>query len=72
MTNCTPSSLQFSPLNHKKIEANFSGGSITSDGGLLLLREIDKRIGLTKRLSKLMTDNDQYHLIYGNRNITIP
>ena len=57
MTNCTPSTIQFSPLNHKKIEANFTGGSITSDGGLLLLREVDKRISLTKRLSKLIADD---------------
>ena len=67
MTNCTPSTLKFSPLNRKKIEANFSGGSITSDGGLLLLREIDKRIGLTKRLSKLMTDNR--HASYVNHSV---
>ena len=56
MTNCTPSTIDFSPLNRKKIEANFSGGSITSDGGLLLLREVDKRIDLTRRLSKLISD----------------
>lgn len=37
--------------------ANFSGGSITSDGGLLLLREVDKRLALTKRLAKVITDD---------------
>ncbi len=46
MTNCTQTSFEFPVLNRKKIEAEFSGGEITSDGGVLLLRQIDKRIGL--------------------------
>ena len=57
MTNCTSSFIQFSPLNRKKIQASFNGGNITSDGGLLLLREVDKRIGLTKKLSKALRDD---------------
>ena len=56
MTNCTPSLINFSALNRKKVEASFTGGSITSDGGLLLLREVDKRIGLSKRMSKVISD----------------
>ena len=38
MTNCTSKSLNFSALNGKKIVGSFSGGTITSDGGLLLVR----------------------------------
>ncbi|WP_373503657.1 transposase [Aestuariivirga sp.] len=30
----------------KKVSANFDGGAISSDGGLLLLREADRRLGL--------------------------
>jgi hypothetical protein len=56
MTDCTPKSLNFSALNGKKVIGSFSGGSITSDGGLLLLREVDKRFGITNRLSKLILD----------------
>ena len=67
MTNCTPSSLQFSPLNRKKVEANFNGGNITSDGGLLLLREADKQVGLTKQLSKVI--HDERHASYVDHSI---
>jgi hypothetical protein len=35
--------LLFSSLGRKKIQADFNGGSLTSDAGALLLRELDKR-----------------------------
>jgi len=56
VTNCPPTTMGFSPLNRKKREASFTGGSIGSDGGILLLRELDKRLGLTKKLSHLIKD----------------
>ena len=48
--------ITFSPLKRRIIEANFSGGDLTSDAGLLLLREVDKRLGLTRELDKLLDD----------------
>lgn len=56
MTDCTSEALSFSPLNRKKIEVNFEGGSITSDAGLLLLREVDQKLGLSHKLSQLIED----------------
>jgi Transposase DDE domain group 1 len=57
VTNCNPKTLPFSSLNRKKVVARFSGGSITSDGGLLLLREIDNTLKLTKKIAQLLSDN---------------
>ena len=55
--------LNFSPLNRKKVEASFEGGSITSNGGLLLLRETDKRLKLTAKISKCITDSRKSCLV---------
>jgi len=52
MTECTQSSFEFSGAWSRAVVARFDGGKITSDGGGLLLREVDRRIGLLGRLSK--------------------
>ena len=44
------------PFGSKMISANFDGGSLSSDGGLLLLREVDKKLGLTKGLAGCIRD----------------
>ena len=51
-----PEKLTFSPLSRRQIEADFSGGHITSDAGLLLLREVDKQHRLTRRLASVLQD----------------
>jgi hypothetical protein len=38
------------------IEADFQGGALSSDGGLMLLRQVDQRIGLSKAVAKVMHD----------------
>jgi len=52
-----PEKLAFSPLGRRQIEADFSGGHISSDAGLLLLREVDKRHGLTRQLAGALNDS---------------
>ena len=45
-----------SPVAGKKLHARFDGGRLSSDGGVLLLREIENRLGLAERLSSGMRD----------------
>lgn len=56
MTNCNSISPSFSSIKTRKIEMNFEGGSITSDGGSLLLREADLFLDLTRKVSKSIND----------------
>ena len=54
MTECNRRTL--SNLFRHKISADFDGGRLTSDTGGLLLREVDRRIGLTKALASCIVD----------------
>lgn len=56
MTDCTAQPLLFSSLGRQKIAADFNGGRLTSDAGGLLLREADRRLGLTRRLADCLAD----------------
>jgi hypothetical protein len=55
VTLCIPQ-LSFSFYRHQPILADFSGGQITSDAGLLPLRAFDQRHHLTRDLAQLLTD----------------
>ena len=56
MAKCLQKIINFSPLHGKNITGSFTGGSITSDGGLMLLREVDKKLQLTNKISKVISD----------------
>lgn len=55
-TDCSQAKFEFQGLGSRKLEADFSGGHLSSDGGSLLLREVDERLDLSSRLSKCFTD----------------
>lgn len=56
MTECNRLPVVFSSLHRKNLAADFQGGDLTSDGGLPLLREVDRRIGLLDALSAAIRD----------------
>ena len=56
MTNCTAAQIEFPAFKRRQIHAQFNGGAITSDGGVLLLRTIDQRLKLTERVAAHMPD----------------
>lgn len=55
-TECTGNTDSFQALGKREIVANFNGGTITSDGGSLLLREIEQRTAILSRFSDSFTD----------------
>ena len=56
MSDCSPKQLCFPPIAGQTIRADFAGGALSSDFGVLLLRGIDRQIGLTERLAAAMRD----------------
>ena len=56
MTECNAEPIRFSSLGRKDVVADFAGGTITSDAGGLLLREADRRLGLTRALAEVVPD----------------
>ena len=55
MTDCSKQ-LVFSELVPLPVVVDFDGGALTSDGGVLLLRQVDERVGLSSRLSECLVD----------------
>jgi Transposase DDE domain group 1 len=56
MAYSTPEQLSFHPVAGHTIRADFEGGALSSDFGVLLLRGIDRQIGLTARLAAAIHD----------------
>jgi hypothetical protein len=56
MTECSETSYTFQPLGARAVTARFNGGYITSDGGALLLREVERKTGLLHRFATCFTD----------------
>jgi hypothetical protein len=52
MTDCNQLVLRFPECKSKKVQVSFDGGEVTSDGGLLLLRQADRALGLTRALAR--------------------
>jgi len=55
-TECNQNFFPFHPLNRREIRGQFDGGSITSDGGSLLLREVEKRTGIIRQFADCFSD----------------
>ena len=56
MTKCYQRSFEFPRVNRRIVEARFDGGDITSDGGVLLLRQTDRLTGLSDSIARALSD----------------
>src|SRR3989441_10937249 len=56
MLYSTPEQLRFPPLSGYTVRADCEGGALSSDFGALLLRGIDRQMGLTERFAAAMHD----------------
>ncbi len=51
--------LSFSSTKGRQVEADFTGGQVSSDGGLLLAREVDRKLDLIRRVAGRLSDERQ-------------
>jgi hypothetical protein len=63
MTECTQDRFGFESHFSREVVARFDGGALTSDGGALLLREVERRINLIARLSECFDDHRNLLLV---------
>ena len=45
-----------SPVGGKAVQVTFDAGRLTSDGGVLVLAEIERRLGIAERLARCIED----------------
>ena len=56
MKDCIKQLFLFKDISNKKIEVDFNGGEVSSDAGLLFLREVENRIGLISKMTNCLQD----------------
>lgn len=57
MTECNHRIFEYPAIKRRKVQASFKGGEVTSDGGVMLLRQVDRRLGLTNAVSQALDDS---------------
>lgn len=57
MSDDTAAPFRFSAVGRKKVVADFDGGRLTSDGGVMLLAAAERRLGIADRLAGLIADH---------------
>jgi hypothetical protein len=56
MAICSTQRELFPVCQSRRVRVDFQGGEVTSNGGVLLVEQADRRLGLTKRLAKVLRD----------------
>ena len=56
-TNCNLELFEFPTVKKRRVQAAFDGGNTTSDAGLLLLRQVDRKTGFLRAAAKALPDS---------------
>ena len=57
MTDATLLPFDLPAVERKKLTVDFDGGNQSSDAGLLLLREAERKLGVCQRIAEAMPDH---------------
>ena len=63
MTPCTTPELLFQDLGPREVVARFDAGPVTSDGGGLLLREVEAKFHFIEQFARCFTDHRDPDLV---------
>jgi len=55
-TECNSRLFEFEVVERRAVVASFDGGDITSNGGALLLGQVDRGLGLIRRFAQCFTE----------------
>ena len=55
-TQLQPAPLPLVPVGGKAVDLDFDGGRLSSDAGMVLLKDIDEQLGLTRNLAAVLSD----------------
>jgi hypothetical protein len=70
MPKRTQAKIDFGRFGRRVIEADFGGGDLSSDGGLLLLRQVDRHLGLSRMAAAAIPDpRDPERIRHGLREL---
>jgi len=56
-TECTSGALRFQAVGRRSVVAQFNGGTLTSDGGAVLLREVERATGILRQFAACFRDH---------------
>lgn len=62
-TDCIPQQLELQGLNRRTVVGCFDGGTLTSDGGVVLLGEVERRRGILRQFASCFRDGRHPELI---------
>ena len=69
-TDCLLNKFKFGSIKGRKVIANFEGGRITSDAGIVLMAELDKKLKITSRFAECFQDyRDSSYVDYSVRQL---
>jgi len=70
VTECNQRVFEFSSSEKRKVQADFKGGDVTSNGGLVLIAELEKKLRLSKRIAALLPDHrDQKKITHSQQSM---
>ena len=71
MSQDTQNALPFASILGKKVEADFDGGNLTTDGGAMFLRLVESKVGIIDRIVSCLPDRRHASYVVAPHSIVV-